>query len=379
MSRPPVVGVIGATGAVGAAVVRALAAEGGGVRLRLGARWPDAVRALVWESGPGTAAVAVDVASPATVAGFCAGCDVVVNCVGYLADRRVVAEAALRAGVSYVDAGGDGALYDRLAGRPEARRRPVVLGAGMLPGLSGLVPRWLAGQGLAPPLALTGYVSVLDRMTANSAAEFLASLGDGEGHTSWRSGRRVRGEVEPLHRVRLAFFDGEVTAYPYLGAEAERLARSVPLARLCWYHVFASDGQVLPALGRLREQAGRGAGVGTLTPDLARAAELELFGRGAASKLVFQLDGRDDGRADGQTGSRVAVLSGGGTYEVTGTVCALTVAEVLAGSVPPGVRFAADALDPAVVPRLPGRPGIVGLQVLDGPLPDPTDAEQGFV
>jgi hypothetical protein len=376
MNRPPLVGIAGATGAVGAAVVRALAATGGGLCLRLGGRRPDALRALAATGGPGASAVVVDVAQPATLSAFCAGCDVVVNCVGYLAQRSAVADAALRAGAAYVDAGGDAALCDQLAGRPEAARYPVVIGAGMLPGLSGLIPRWLAGQGLAPPLALTGYVSVLDRMTANSAAEFLASVvdGDGSGHASWRSGRQVHGEVEPRHRVRLPFFDGEVTAYPYLSAEAVRLARSLPLAGLRWYHVFAADGQVLPALGRLRQEAG-GRGVAARTAELARAADLELFGRGAATRLVCQLDGR----AGGYAASRVAILSGGGTYEVTGTVCALAVTEVLAGSVPPGVRFAADALDPAVVARLPGRPGILGLQVLDGPLPDEGDAEQGFV
>ena len=389
MSRTPLVGVAGASGAVGVAVVEALAGLGlttfkykdlssrGAVRLRLGARQPAALGALLATAGPGAAAVPVDVARPGALDAFCAGCDVVVNCVGYLADRSAVADAALRTGASYVDAGGDEALRDLLAGRPEARQRPVVLGAGMLPGLSGLVPRWLAGQGLAPPLALTGYVSVLDRMTDSSAAEFLASVvdGDGAGHASWRSGRRVRGAVEPLHGARLAFFEGEVTAFPYLSAEAERLARSVPLAQLRWYHVFASDGKVLPALGRLREEASHGTGVATLTRELARAADLELFGRSAAAQFVFQLDGW----VDGKPASRVAVLRATGTYAVTGTVSALTVAEVLAGSLPAGVYFAADALDPAVVDRLPGQPGVLGLQLLDGPLPDYAEAEQGVV
>jgi hypothetical protein len=376
MSRP-LVGVAGATGAVGVALVRALAGPGGAVRLRLGARRPDAVAALVSAAGPGADAVAIDVDRPPTLAAFCAGCDVVVNCVGYLARRSEVADAALRMGASYVDVGGGEALRDLLADRPQAQRRPVLLGAGMLPGLSGLVPRWLVGRGLTPPLALTGYVSVLDRMTASSAAEFLASVadGDGDGHASWQSGRRVRGAVQPLHRVRLAFFDGEVTAYPYLSAEAERLARSVPLAQVRWYHVFAADGQVLPALGRLRDRAGRGAAVASLTRDLARGADLELFGRRASTQLVFQLDGR----AGGRPASRVAILRAGGTYQVTGTVGALAVAEVLAGGVPAGVRFAADALDPGVVDRLSGRPGILGLQVLDGPLPDYADVDQGFV
>jgi hypothetical protein len=373
---PPLVGVAGATGAVGAAVVRALAAAGG-VRLRLGARRPENLRELAWAAGPGTTPFAIDVERPPSLAAFCAGCDVVVNCVGYLARRSAVADAALRAGASYVDVGGDEALRDELAGRPEARARPVVLGAGLVPGLAGLVPRWLARSAFEPPLTLTAYVSVRDRMTVNSAAEFLASVadGDGAGHASWLAGRRVRGDVDVRHRVRLAFFDGEVTAYPYLSAEAERLARAVPLARVRWYHVFAADGQVLPALGRLREVAGHNGGVATLIPELARAADLELFGRGAVTQLVYQLDGRVGGRP----ASRVAVLRAGSTYEGTGAVGALAVAEVLAGAAPAGARFAADALDPAVVDRLPGRPGIVGLQVFDGPLPDIADAEQGYV
>jgi hypothetical protein len=251
-----------------------------------------------------------------------------------------------------------------------------VVGAGVLPGLSGLVPRWLAAPALDPPTTLTAYVATLDRMTPSSAREFLLSVaGDSRANAGWRAGARVAGALEPLHRVRLPFFPGEVTAYPYLSAETERLARAAGLDEVRWYHVFEADGRVVAALGRLQQELRRGADPAALAVELVRAVDMEMFGRAPAQQLVFGLDGR----ARGEPASRVAVLRAASTYELTATVTALAVAAVLRGAVPAGAHLAAEVLDPAIVAGLPVRPGVSGLHLLDGPLAGYALAEQGVL
>jgi hypothetical protein len=369
----PLVGVIGAGGAVGAAVARAVAG-GGTARVRLGARRPEALGPLLAELGERAEGAVVDATDPAGLARFCTGCRVVVNAVGPAgAPRARVAAAAREAGADYLDPGGDEALRRRLTDDHLHSGGVALLGAGVLPGLTGLVPRWLAGQGLEPPLSLTGYVATLDRMTPGTAAEFLHSLTDPDSgpNASWRAGARVHRDLAPLNRVVLPFFDGPVTALPYLSGETERLARALRLVQVRWYHVFDSDGQVLPALSRLQDGLRQGAALAGLAAELVRAVETDMFGRAPAQQLVFELAG---GGAH-----RVAVLRASSTYRLTATVAAMAVAELLRGAVPAGLHFAADVLDPALVSRLDGAPGVLGLHLLDGPLVGYAELDQGAV
>lgn len=338
MTRP-VVGIAGATGAVGTALAEHLAARG--IRLRLGAR-----RADHWP---------YDVRDPAP---FCAGCDVVVDCVGPLApDRTALAEAAHAAGACLVDPGGDEDLRQRLADLWRTSSC-AVLQAGAVPGLSGLVPRWLALAGLPPPWRLTGYVSTVDRLTPASALDFVHSLADDA----------PSGGSAP-HRVEL--FDEPGVAYPYRGDESDRLAHVLNLAEVRWHHVFAPDGHLLPTLIRCRTRYRAGVASRTLAEDLCRAAALDAFGRAPHQRLVVEL-------TDG-TRSRVGVVRARGTYALTAAVATLAVDRILAGDVPAGVHYAADVLDPSSVPGLRDAPGVESVSRVDGPLWSSADVEQGVL
>jgi hypothetical protein len=381
--QTPRVGIAGAVGAVGAAVARAVVDAGLGT-VRLGARRPDRLRplhaALQRHAGPAGSADPVEVAEldvdrPGELDRFCAGCHVVVNCVGPLvAPRTAVAAATWRAGAGYVDPGGDEALARALRGQRRPEHSTGLVAVGVTPGLTGLIPRWLAGLGLEPPLTLTGYVCTQEPMTPASAAEFLLGVGtDGESGAAWRAGVRVLGDLKPIPRTELPFFPGTPTAYPYLSAETEQTARALGLDEVRWYHLFESDGQVLPALGRLAEQAHRGEPLAGLAAQLANASRIEMLGRQPLQQLAIQLAGR----SGGAPAHRVAVLRATSTYDLTATVTATAVEALLAGTVPPGVHTAAEILDPALVPGLAARPGVAGWHVLEDALPSYASIEQG--
>jgi hypothetical protein len=374
--RTPLVAILGAGGAVGGSAARSIADLGLG-RIRVGGRRPGLLGPLVLRLGNRAEEVTVDAASPEGLARFCAGSQLVVNCTGSRAgSRSAVAEAALAAGAHYVDPGGDQELLSQLAGCAAAHSRSVVLGAGVLPGLSVLLPRWLAAGGLEPPFTLTAYMGTRDRMTLASAAEFLLSLNGagGEAQAMWRAGARIPHALEPLAGTDLPFFPGETVAYPYLSGEAERLARQLTADEVRWYFVFEGD-RVLAALSRLAEQLRRGADLDHLARELVQVVDVEMFGRTAAQQLVFQLDGL----ASGRPVTRVAVLRATSTYELTGTLTARAAAEVMNGSVPAGPGFAGEVLDPGIVGTLEGLPGLAGLHVLDQPLPAYAQAVQGTI
>src|SRR5205814_581779 len=140
---------------------------------------------------------------------FCAGCTVVV-CAGAASYQVVdrVARAALAAGADYVDAGGDLPLLHRLEPLELAGTgRRALVTAGMMPGLSGLLPRWLAATRFAAATRLTAHIGVVDHLTAAGAVDYLLSLRDREreSQAAWQDGRRVAGALTPTPDVRIPF------------------------------------------------------------------------------------------------------------------------------------------------------------------------------
>jgi hypothetical protein len=372
MSRP--VAVLGASGVVGTAAVQALHAAG--VHgLRLGARRTDALTAAgSGRLGPETEVVAVDLDRPDRLARFCAGCAVVLNCAGpsYLVRARV-AEAALDAGADYVDVAGDEPAYGDLSGRHlAALGRSAVLSAGMLPGLSGLIPRWLAARQPDAPHGggLTVWSGGLERCSRTVAADLVLSLGGahssgaadggqpyGEPLAAWRAGHRESRALRPQDDAELPFFHGTVALRPYLSGEAERLARALRLDSLDWFNVFPGRRvrDVLAALG------GSDRPLDDAADRLARACEVDLAGRRPYYRMVFAL------RSTAGT-TATATLGTTDSYRLTAAVGALAVTETLAGRVPPGLHFAAEILDPDRAARLIGPDAGATLDVSDAPL-----------
>jgi hypothetical protein len=341
----PLIGILGGYGGVGQATARLIDAWGLG-RLRIAGRRPELARQFVDDSLRGEAeAAAADVEDPLSLSRFCSGCRIVINSSGpsyQVLDR--VARAAFEAGADYVDPGGDEAIHSRLSGQEWiAAGRTAVLSAGMIPGLSGLLPKWLARQGFASLRSLTAHVCLKDHFTPAAAREYLLSLSSGYGESlaAWRNGRRVSRVAQPLLHKELPFFPRPVSAYPFLSSEAERVAKALGLSDLSWYNVFEGE-HVLAAVGRLQavppEQRDSAA------MQLAQAAELDLFGQAPYQLFVFQMEGED---ASGASLTRTLLLRGRDSYELSGTVAALTVQKMLQEAVPPGVHFAMDVLDPA--------------------------------
>ncbi|SFK82769.1 saccharopine dehydrogenase NADP-binding domain-containing protein [Streptomyces pini] len=358
-----VLGLLGSGGAVGGHLAPLLADSG--ARVLLGGR--DRARL---ERSPGHERVVVDVDDPHGLERFARRCDVVVDCTGPA--RRTaprVLRAALAGGAHYVGASGEELLdapESEEFGEPDGGLC-AVLGAGMVPGLSALLPRALA-TGLDRPKRLVAYVGGRDRFTWASAQDYVAGARDGGGRSlgAWSGGRRVPGALAPLTDAELPFFPGPVTAYPFLSAETERLARDLGLAEAHWYNVF-DGGHALRALsspsdGDLREAAGR----------LVRAAELDLFGRTPYQLMVFRLEGERDGRPH----RRTLVLRADDSYALTAAFTAFVVRCVLAGEVTPGPLPADEAVDArTALDRLAAMPGIGRPRIIEDTPPAEEEEE----
>ena len=372
------IAILGGYGAVGSVATRLLAQTVPGAALRIGGRDPSRARALVArELGDSIGqATMVDVWDDAGLARFCAGANVVVNCAGpsYRVLERV-ALAALDAGAHYVDAGGDEPVFGALSGR-DVGDRVAVLSAGMMPGLTGLLPRWLARQGFGTCARLTAHVGTMDRMTPAGAAEYLLSLGGvyGEAQAAWRNGARALRALNPVTDTELPFFPGRVDAYPYLSFESERTVRALGVADADWFTVYDGGSHVMNSLSRLQGAISGQSDPATAAAELTRAAALDLFGRDPYQLMVFELAGT----IGGQPLTRTLVLRGSDTYELTGLMTAMSATAILAGRIPRGTHFAAEALAAdEVVDELRRLKAVTMLELFDAPAAALAAAEEG--
>ncbi|MFE0413476.1 saccharopine dehydrogenase NADP-binding domain-containing protein [Streptomyces tendae] len=378
----PVIGVLGASGAVGRAAVRELRALGH-TGLRLGGRTESALRAVAEEDPAGhDEALWADATAPDGLRAFTEGCDIVLNCAGPTYRlRATVASAALAAGAHCVDvAGDDPAAEDLLAaGDPARDGRTVVLSAGALPGLSSLLPRWLAGQGLDSVAALTAHCGGLEPCSPTVAHDLMLSLTSGgadgaaygEALAAVRGGRRVPRALRTAEDTEHHAFPGRVALQPYLSGESERLATVLGLDRLDWYNVHPGPA-VRALLNVLPGRLAAGDDPAELADRLFLAADLDLAGRAPYYVMDFELSGTSSGRP----ATAGLTLRAASSYRLTAAVGALAVDAVLRARVPAGVHFARDVLDPGTVVRhLRGR-GAADLR-LTGAAADADHVEEG--
>ena len=336
-----VIGVVGASGAVGRHAAHALRSLSRG-RLVLGSRRTGPLDRLAEELGGPVEAVPVDADSAESLEAFCHRCDVVLNCAGpsyRILDR--VAAAALATGADYVDVTGDSPVHDRLAGSPAAEGHRVLLSAGVLPGLSALLPRWFAGRhGLRE---MTVHAGGLERCTGAAAADLLLSLpGAGASEavfgrplSAWRDGAVAEGALRVREGARAPHFPGTVFVQPFLTGEARRLAEAMGLQRLDWYNVHPGE----QARAVLTSAVGRADHGPDTAERLRRAADLDLTGKKPYYRLVYSL-------VDGTGAPHTLLASLTDSYRVTGRVGAAATAAVARGQTPAGVHHAADVLDP---------------------------------
>jgi hypothetical protein len=371
------VGILGAYGAVGRCLVRLLR-ERCRDTLRVGGRNRERVLALLRdELGPGDEARMVDIEDGAGLAAFCAGCDLVIHCGGpsyVILDKP--GRAAAAAGAHYIDVGGDEPAYERLADLPFLERGLMaILSAGLMPGLSGLLPRWLAQSGFDRVRDATAYFCIRDNFSPSSARDFLLSLRDGYGAFAsvWQDGVRITRSAQPQRESELAYFPRPVMIFPFLSREAERVARELQLRQLCCYSVL-EPGQMPALLAQLR--TGYTADMNAASDALCRAAEFDLLGCEPHQLFVYRMEGE----MRGETVTQTAIFRGYKTAAVTAAVAYTAAAAILQDKVPPGLHFAAQVLEAEpTIAALRSFPGVRSIQRIEQGLEVSAGIEEGLV
>jgi len=313
---------LGSTGAVGASCLDVLARRGE-MSLVIGGRDEARLREVASTIQADVEIARIDVADASAVSGAVKLCDIVVNCAG--PSKRFsaqVAGAAIAAGVPYVDPGGDQALLELLA--EAGTGVPVVLQAGVQPGLSGLLLRVLAEHRTDNIDGVTAWCGGLQHLTPASVLEYVASLQDSHSYPGavLRDGVIRRVSHDTCKPAPTQYFPDSVTVRAYLDAETVSVAAYLGIGNVWWMNVF--DGvHTTQAMQLLAVDDERPRSRGALS-DVLAAAKLDLFGRQPYFSIV------------GSVGSTTVAFTCPDSYRVTGAVAAYAARHI--ADMPAGIR-----------------------------------------
>lgn len=358
----PLIGVLGCGGALGHTACEVLQQA---YKIRGGQRHEPAGTAgngnFQW--------VKVDLYKEAELQAFCLDCDVILNCAGpsYLVGDRV-ARAAAKANAAYVDAFGASPLEKALVADGWDKEGVFVIAAGSFPGLSGILPRWLAAEYFEQVIALHSFAGGREHCSPCAGLDLLLSsvLHFGIPGAFLRNGSVVRGSADNNEKVYIPFLKEMVYKQRFLNDETVKLANLLHLAEAHWYNIIV-DQVVQDAIIKSYTRLSRGYNDNTLQEaiqDLCEAADLALYGHNPWYVMTTELQGEQNGKLL----RKRCILRSKSSYELSGVTAAVTVATVLKRELKRGVYWAFEVLDPAeTMARLVTTKAAVSIDIVDIP------------
>ena len=237
------IGILGATGYVGREAARTLLALPGR-NIMLGGREPEKLRQFFPEIESKGECLPVDIYNGELLAGFCSKCDILVNCAGpakQIKDR--VASAAIDQSVHYVDVSGDESLYRQLLTRKpeiEAKKLRMIVSAGVYPGLSELVPAYVAETCFDEMDLLEVFFAGQGGFSLNAAYDIVSSIEEDTGlgmHCCLKGeARKIAGAFHSSYT--LPGPAGKVDTYPILHREFKQMAERYKITAAYFYNTY---------------------------------------------------------------------------------------------------------------------------------------------
>ncbi|ABS48257.1 MULTISPECIES: NAD-dependent epimerase/dehydratase family protein [Yersinia pseudotuberculosis complex] len=306
MRQPKTILVVGGQGAVGQAAVTQLSQRGYRVITAGRREHPNHPHHIVF-----------DLFDHKALADSCRQVDLVLNAAGPASDIEAhIALTALAEGKHYVDVAGDPVIEQTLLVPMAASSSACVLGAGFIPGLAAMLPRY-AVDCLSPVTQLTVYSGGIETFTPTSAHDFLSSqyTGRAQGKSGyvWYDGGLCKESMKKAVSIPTAqrLFD----ALPYFSFEHERLVTVHSLSHLAAYNLIA-DQRLLVGLG----------GEGGAAAQTLIAFSQQLTRQEGEQQHLFMVA---KGLLAGQPAALQLQIRFTNSYQLTGTIAALAAHHVL--------------------------------------------------
>ncbi len=328
------IGLIGSTGRVGQVLLKALLRDPE-ITVLAGCRDPDRRQ----PPDPGHVGQRyqvhkLNVFDEQKLLSFCRDVDLLINCAGpsgVLLDRVLVTAARLECPV--LDPGGYDPVLSRLdalarqAGRHAA---PIVVGAGLFPGLSGIYPRWLAESEDRVPDRLDVFYAGTDEWGPSSAWDIIHSTSDFGANRppSYYDGGKLRAVpiYRAFRRVELPFPVGRVRGMLLYTEELGRIARQLGVSQV--YCHGANNGRWSGCVLALVKTLG----LNQRPEQIERSAQWLSWASRRDRRLGYVPCFAIDCHATWSDHKRHAMILTGDTYEGTAAVLLCAARLILSGS-----------------------------------------------
>ena len=220
------IGILGYRGAVGQYVLNCLKDK---YQIKCGQR-SESIK-----KEKGIKYVKVDILNKSELESFCRDCNVVINCAGpsyYLS--KEIAKVVKERNIGYVDVFG----IDVFETLKESKTSTIILGAGSLPGLSGMIPAWMKNKMDSDNIEkIKIYAGGNEDITTAACVDYLLSIfrGFGKSDVYYSEGKVSRSKKESV--ILPEVFPYNSMVFEYLTEEMMLSASKNKVQELHWYNV----------------------------------------------------------------------------------------------------------------------------------------------
>jgi hypothetical protein len=265
------IGILGAYGTIGIWATRFIKKQSD-CKIRIGGRNIDKAPQELHEEWPNTEWVKVDASAKESVEKFIDGCKIILDC-------AKLSEAQVSLMDEIAEVKGIPILHLGIVGyRKKESKVALIYGAGSIPGLSGLIPQYLAKQ-FDSVSALDFYYGGVGAFSYTAAKDYIEGIYNESNHSMvyWKDGNIV--PFEPSANDINAEFNEFVSNYklfPYFDEEATEITNKLQLIE-ARFQMCLSGKRTLDTLNNARQQYKQNPEA--TVESLCLASKLDTFGQ----------------------------------------------------------------------------------------------------
>lgn len=217
----------------------------------------------------------------------------------------------------------------------EIKNGKYIYGAGSIPGLSGILPQYLA-QEFDSVVSIDFYYGARGSFTYTSAKDYMEGIfsNNNRSMVMWKSGRIIPYSPSITADVNI-YIQNEtrmMKCFPYFDDESEYLCNKYSISEGRW-HMCISGEQTLKVLERARYDYQ--SDPNRTLQRICRASKLDCFGTISTTKLICSMKGIIANRVV----EKLLVLSCNNPSKLTGSVAAATVLTIMESKIDNGSSF----------------------------------------
>ncbi len=323
------IGIIGGYGDIGLNAAKLLSTSLK-EEIRIGGRNADTLPKDIKEEFKNTQWVQVDINNSESIKAFITGCRIIVNCTGQSGSASFsLAEYAKNIKSSYIDVGANEKLKTLKNISDEVS---IIYEAGSIPGLSRIVPGYLAKE-FDTVEEMEFYYAALGKFTPTSAKEYLEGLFDTRNKPmmEWKNGKAQPYAINIPVLKTLPFSKEELRLFPYFDKESELIAKGLNLKQGQWYMSTAGN-QTIKVLEKARFNYLHN--TSDVIQNLCAAAQIDCQSREPYAGFVTQMKGL----FNGESTTKTLILKCDSPSQLTALAVASTVLAVSKGLFRSGVQ-----------------------------------------